>query len=90
MKLYEAATILKRAFCVVLYTRQYKKKLAVRKAVDEAVEHMILFGSTRAFRMIRYDLESENVARVMRRLFSGYGRRKRVEMLKRNNRKIFL
>lgn len=82
LRLYEAATILKRAFCVVMYTRRYRKKLTTRKAVDEAVGHMILFGSTRAFRAIRYDMESENVARVMRRLFSGYGRRKRIKMLR--------
>ena len=88
LRLYEAATTLKRAFCVVMYTRQYKKKLAVRKAVDEAVRHMVLFGFTRAFHSIRYDVQSENTARVMKRLFSSYGRKKRLEMLKGPDGKV--
>ena len=53
MQIFRASVVIKRALITVMYMKRYRIRLVRRKAVESAVYHMILFGSSKAHRKIR-------------------------------------
>lgn len=77
-----AARLIQKRLEICVSIRRYKIQLARNKFSRQQVNHILLFAKTRATSRITLSLEYGRKVKALSVMFSTYGRRKRLEMLR--------